>query len=167
MLERCKKVFSDMKRLEGLECWSLIAGAGTGSRVNISIGEKVLRERPLNGPYLSDVQNKYIGEFSIFLTECSWRVQSTSQVLCGADSPNVNAGKMLEGLNALVSQRVTKIHLDEISMDLKMEFEGGLSLFVFCNTLEVEDGSNYYFSGPNFSYEIRGYGEILEHQKNK
>ena len=153
--------FSEIQKLNKLECWSVIAGEGTGSHASLDFGKKIMRDRPLSNPNLSEDSKKYAGEYSILLEECSWTVESQEGVVCGSESPNHNDGEMVNGLKKLLGGRVYDIKLSRPSLDLHIEFDNGLTLKLFCITIaSEEDGDNYTVFTPTHIFTIKGRGTI-------
>lgn len=150
----------EIEKLNQLECWAIIAGEGTGSHVDLFFGQKIVRKKPLTNPYLSDVAKKFDSEFSLFVEECAWRVESGTEVLCGSMSENSNDGIMLNGLMALLNQKVSNVVFLTPSLDLKIEFKNGLKFILFCNTF-FDDEDNYSFFSPSNVFTAKGYGHMV------
>lgn len=145
---------ASLNRLVGQVCWGFAAGKGTGSVISLDIGEKVLRESPLKNPHLTAKQRKYKAEFDLFI-QCAWRLESKTQVICGAWDDNSEGGDMLEGLQRLVGQAINSIKVSKPAFDLAVNFNNGLVLRIFCeqtNQAEMED--NYSVFLPNTIYVV-------------
>ncbi|MCW8930254.1 MAG: hypothetical protein OQL19_08470 [Gammaproteobacteria bacterium] len=150
--------FSEIKKICNLECWSVISGEGSGSHVSLEFGEKVPRNKPLSNPNLSDLSKKYTGKYSIFIEECSWRLESHELIICGSSSPNNNEGIMVNGLDKLIGKKVVDINIAKLSLDIAITFNDDLKLILFCNTINIEDGDNYTFFTPQKNFTAQGYG---------
>ena len=154
---------AEIEKLEQLKCWSVIAGEGTGSHIELYFGKKILRKHPLKNPYLSKEVRKFDSEFSLFAEECSWRLESDREVICGSMSENDNDGVMLSGLMRLLNQKVHDVLVLTPSLDLKIEFNNNLRLVLFCNT--GSDDDNYSFSSLSNIFIVQGYGQMVVEKK--
>lgn len=157
---------SQVNKLIQRECWSVIAGEGSGSHVSIDFGEKLGRNKPLSNPNIPEISRKYYGEFSIYIEECAWRLESIETIICGSLSPNDNNGIIINGLNRLVGKKVEDVNIIRPALDLEIIFEDSLKLILFCNTLTIEDGDNYTLFFPERVYSVQGYG-VLDMQERQ
>ena len=55
-----------------MNCWSVIAGEGSGSIVTINFGDQVERPQILSNPNLSEEEKKFVGEWSIYTSGSYW-----------------------------------------------------------------------------------------------
>lgn len=143
-----------LAKLRHKPCWNVVAGPGTGSHVALDFGRRVPRRRPLRNPCLSTDQQMYQGEYSLLVT-CAWRLQGRKRVICSSTSSNHEAGPMQTALKRLIGTRVHGISLHGPALDMKISFDGGLALLVFCdqaNEKEAED--NYSFFSPSAVYTV-------------
>ena len=157
---------NELRKLEGLECWGVVAGEGTGTRVSLDFGQKISRKGSSNNPLLSEVLRHYTGEFSVFIRECAWRLES-DQTLCTWKSPNANDGEMIRCLQGLVGRCVTRVSVASPAFDLVIEFSGDLKLSLFCDCFdEKNDGSNYSFHNLNNIYVVRARSQLTRESKS-
>jgi len=129
---------TSMSQLINKECWGIIAGEGTGSFVNLEIGEKIRRNKELENPALETDVRQFEGQYSLSL-ECAWRLDSTEAVICGSSDDNSKGGKMLSGLKLLTGLRISRVNLSKPGLDLEIEFSKGLTLKVFCDQTNEND----------------------------
>lgn len=116
-------------RLIGKRCWSIIAGAGTGSMMSLAFGEKFRRERPLRNPTLSPEQRDFMGEFVIFVKESPWRVvNENNDTICDSGDDNAAGGPMLTGLQRLIGGSVVSINIANDAGGLNLLFSDGLCI---------------------------------------
>lgn len=156
-----RKVLSD---LVGAECWSVVAGAGTGSVILLQIGEKLPRDKVIPNPHLSEDARRFDGEFHLYV-EAVWRLDSHKGVVCGAWDDNRAGGPMLKGLSRLRGSIVESFDLEEVGMDLVFKFSNNLKLKIFCDQLnEADQGDNYTLGTQGDSY-IVGRRSILRWEK--
>ena len=150
---------SDLKLLEGQECWGIIAGAGAGSMIDLMIGRKIPRESPLPNDKLSRELRENDAEFCACLFYCSWRLYSAEGIICSAMwSSNVAGGPMLEGLSRITNQRIKSIDMTPDTCDLTIRFENGLTLDVFNDyPSQTDDTSSFWIDTPDASYGVRGF----------
>lgn len=140
--------------LIGKACWGITGGEGTGSVIGIDIGEKIVRKKPLKNEYLSKDQKAYQGEYDLFV-ECSWRIDSTEEVICGSKDAIDNLDAMVKGLNRLVGQKIVSVEASIPAYDLEICFDNDLKLKIFCDeTNESEGNDNYTIGTPNGNYII-------------
>ena len=154
-------------RLVGEECWSVIAGKGTGSHVSMKVGAKIPRERPLKNPTLTEDERNFEGEFELFVTEASWRVEDAESVLC--TDTDENTGKRYAHLKGLAGRKVTSASVVFPSFDLLLEFEGGLRFCVFStfanDSEEYSDYDNYIFFTQEATYSVDGRSEVSKEKQ--
>lgn len=149
----------EIGNIHGLECWAVVAGEGTGSHVELCFGGKTARLKPLTNPFLSDAAKKYDSEYSLFIEECAWRIESEKDVICGSMSENSNDGLMVNGLENILNQKVSVVVVSNPALDLKIEFGNGSRLTIFCNTFG-DDEDNYTFFSPQNVFTVKGYGRL-------
>jgi hypothetical protein len=141
-----------LQGLVGKPCWDFAAGPNTGSHVSFDFGRKLRIAKPLRIPG-SPVSIRYTGEIHLFVT-CSWRLDSEKEVLCGAEDDNTEEGPMRHGLRQLLDRRVSSVQLREPGLDLVLEFEGGLTLRVFCDEVRGDGDDNYTVFVPGCYYNV-------------
>jgi hypothetical protein len=137
------KLRSEFRKVIGKECWGIVAGAGTGSSMNVQIGNKILRTKPLDNTALAHDVRNFEAEYSIYI-ECVWRLDSDKGIICGAWDDNSKKGKMLQGLNHLLGNQITRIIILEPAYDLIIEFSNSFKLKVFCDQVNEKDGNDNY-----------------------
>ena len=86
--------------LKGKLCWSIVAGSGTGSVVNLGFGGKKKRREPLTNSKLTNEQRCFTPELELMIY-CAWRLLKSDVVLCGWRDSNELGGDMLNGLHLL------------------------------------------------------------------
>jgi len=144
-----------LDRLANEMCWGATAGEGTGSIVNLHIGKKIPRQIPLKNAHLSEDIRKYDSQLGL-LIECSWRLDSKSDVTCGWTDSNEEGGPMLSGLQQIVDQKVKRVVLSLPALDLAIEFANSMVLRVFCDRTDpTEDSGNYVLFLPEWTYAVR------------
>jgi hypothetical protein len=136
--------------LTGKKCWSFIGGPGTGSMISLDFGEKILRECPVRNSTLTEEQRNYTGEFHFFLQSCGWRIDDDAAVVCSSTTMNKLDGAFGNGLRLILNRRVEKIVVSHPGWDLRIEFEGGKVLTVFCDQANAEDEAD------NYSLHLKG-----------
>ena len=117
-----------LRRLDGLLCWYVNAGGAAGTSFSLALGEKVLRDKPLNNPGVNDDFRIYEGEFNLYVW-CSWRLEQES---CALSSSNQDPAQAADALKELTGSRLSSIEVDETTTDLKLLF-GNRVLRVFCD----------------------------------
>jgi hypothetical protein len=110
--------------------------------VSLHFGGKVPLKQRLENPKLMDALRTHEGEYVMFI-ECAWRIDERDQVVAGCWDDNADGGPMLSGLRRIVGQPVRSIEISG-ACDLTIAFEGDLSLRVFCDQTNEEDGGDNY-----------------------
>lgn len=121
-------------RLVGLECWGAAAGEGTAARFSLQLGQKFLLDRPIPNELLTQVVRENEAEFSLFVQDRPWRVQTADAVVASWVDDNANDGPMVAALDRLVGARVVQAELFPPALDLRLTFDNGLSLVVFADS---------------------------------
>lgn len=131
------------KSMAGKECWLIIAGAGTGSVVNLGFGDKKRRDRPVKNPCLSEDEKLFNPEYSIMIY-CAWRLSSSGVIICSWRDSNEAGGPMLSGLELLRGKKLCEIAIEPIGFDLTLHFEDGFCIQIFCDVTNDYDGDDNY-----------------------
>lgn len=163
-LNRFKQV---LHALNGLECWSITAGIGTGTVLLMSFGKRIPQKKPIDNSCLTEEQRNFEGEYKLFVTSF-WRIDSLSEVVRGCLDESEGyevGGPTLSALDRITNQIVTQVVCDEPSLDLKIKFENGLWLNVFCLEPHNEDSDryteNYHLADLTHTYCVL-HGSLLE-----
>ena len=122
-------------------CWSFIAGAGTGSMVSLAFGEKILRHKPLKNPTLTQEQRAFDGEFIVFIKEAPWRIlDENKSTICTSDDNNEVDGLMLSGLKILIGSPVSAISIthERFSISFKNRYS-----FIIRTPSKPDEDSDY------------------------
>lgn len=151
---------NELRRLAGLECWAVIAGAGSGSRVALDFGSKVERDKPLLNPTVADVSRFYKGEFSLFIEDCAWRLEQGGAIICSSKSDNRQGAELLHGVSLIVGNKLLRVAAIAPGWDLVMEFEGGFVLRTFSDCVTQDDGDNFTLYTPESVVSIGAKGEM-------
>jgi len=161
------QLLSELQKLQGLECWGVVAGEGTGSHVTLDFGRRIERARPLKNPKLPESQRQFKGEFGIFIQNCAWRLD-TNSVVCSSKSSNDNEGVMVRGLHALIGQHAVNATASLPAHDLTIEFSRTTRLRLFCDCYDQnEDGDNYSFHAPDQVFTANAGGLLTLDSKRK
>ena len=147
------KVLRDhLAKLVGQRCWTVIGGRGNGSRVTIDFGQMISKPP------------RYEREFLIFILGCSWRFEHSDKTVCTwRDSEKKIALRMrdCEGL------RILKINITGPSNDLRVEFDKGYSLFLFCDQSEDADPMENYSIRFHQEWFTVGPGKTIERETQR
>ena len=133
-----------LESLHGLECWSVIAGAGTGSVVSLGFGAQLPARRFSSNPKLTLEERQFEPEYSIYV-EAAWRLEDEEEVLV-TWSEAACGEAWLKELQKLRGLEVESTELGAVGLDLKIHFEGGLTYSVFCD--QGADDENYSLFTP-------------------
>jgi len=144
-------------RLVGKPCWSVVAGASTGSTVAIDIGDRVPRDAPLTNAHLSEDQKRYEAECIVFV-ECAWRLDRDGLIACGWQDFAEN-GDMPPRLRDLIGQEVETVEANRSGWDLILKLSGGLTLRLF-NDAGVRGDDAYSVFVPGSIVTVSGNGRL-------
>jgi hypothetical protein len=134
LAETFDKLQNALDLLVGQPCTRFAAGGSAGSTVLIDF-TSTSRPKP----------DKETDETRLsILAYCSWRLDSAHEVICGAWDDNSPGGTMLKGLQRLVGKRLISFVLEAPGLDVNLQFEGDLTLKIFCDQVnEVDCADNY------------------------
>ena len=124
--------------LTGLRCWGFVAGAGSGSTIELLLGKKVERDRFLTNPHLDEEVRRFEAEVSLFV-QCSWRLVSGGRIICTNLSVNTADGPMIDGLEGLKGKRV-------VSVDSSAELD---QIITFNNQMKLSLFNDHLSEGPD------------------
>ncbi len=152
MIQEFKKL---IERFKGLECWSSLAGEGTGSIFTLGFGKKIPRERPIRNPHLTSDQQNYDKEYAIMVWS-SWNLYKETLFVCDSDTPNDNDGQMVVGLKQLVGKKIKEITLKDNTFDLEIEFDSSHRLTILSDGYDLygDDADNYVLFFPRFTLSV-------------
>jgi hypothetical protein len=134
--------------VRGRECWSVIGGAGSGSIISLRFGEKIRSKQPLHNPELSFEERIFEGERSL-IVYCDWRLEAESGLLGSSQSVTEDGELDLSPFHDVKNRIVANIGFTSRLNDLRIEFDNGIVLSVFCD-LPLGDAadSNYVMFNP-------------------
>ena len=155
-----------LNSLVGQKCWSVIAGAGTGSTLHVFFGAQILRARPIRNRWLTEAERTHEGEFSLFV-ECAWRLERGNTMVCGSTDDERNDGPMVQGLAQLVGRTIEGVTLNTPVPDLTVGFDDSLRLVVFCDQTNVEAGYDNYSVRARDTIIIVGSRGVLQLEQRK
>lgn len=135
---------TELLNLIGLECWGVVGGSGTGSVIQIDVGEKVLRERPLKNKTVSEVVRLYNSKIG-FRIECPWRIENEKEVFCASHHSNEEDGPYEYGFNKIRGQIITGVELTKPAYDLCIKFANNASIRVHCSLIGMDQLECYSF----------------------
>lgn len=141
-MEYKEQLKNALDRFVDRRCIGHVAGGSAGSHMSLEFEPRVQRSHPLRNPALSEERQSTEASHTIFIL-CSWRLDSETEVICGAWDDNADDGLMLKGLDQLVGQRLTSFDLTTPGLDLELRF-GKLSLKIFCDNVNETDGRDNY-----------------------
>jgi hypothetical protein len=146
----------ELAMLEGLKCWGVIAGTGSGSMVTIELGGRVRRGASVKNENISDELRNYCGEFCVFVEGCAWRVEDNATIVCGW---NDDEATIREKMDCLVGCKLTKAELSGWALDLTLSFDERYFLRLFCDrTAGTLD--NYSIRFPSGWYSVRSKSKL-------
>jgi hypothetical protein len=151
------QVARQIKQFVGLQCWGVVAGAGTGSMATFDFGGRVAIKPPLANPHLTQELTTFQGEYGLFLEECHWQLESNSGILCTSDDSEIAIGQKL--VAKLRGKRLSSGSVTDPSLDLDLFFEGGLRLCVLCQQTH-RDTRNYSIRSPSGWITVGASGQV-------
>lgn len=133
-----------LSELVGKECWSVIAGPGTGSMVTLAFGEKIRRTRPIKNPSLSEEQRQFEGEFVVFIKDAYWCLYQCGQQLCTSNESNEIDGPLLSGLRQLVGKPIISASVIDNRGAFELANDNGFCLKISCTNDRAENYSLHH-----------------------
>ncbi|NGZ87199.1 hypothetical protein [Duganella aceris] len=143
----------EISNLDGEECWGVTGGSGTGSVISLDIGKKTARAKPVRNAHLTELVRCYESAYSLLLY-CPWRMESKSKVLSGSHMSNENDGPMVRGLEFIRGKKIETVTCARPAFDLRIEFEGELSLVIHCSLIGMDADECYVFKGKLGWYSV-------------
>lgn len=141
----------ELAKLQGLECWGVIAGTGSGSMITIELGRRIQRDAPVKNDNISEELRNYCGEYCVFVEGCAWRLEDNETIVCGWGEEGAT---IREKMRCLVGCKLTKVELSNWAFDLTLSFNDRYLLRLFCDqTAGTLD--NYSIRFPSGWYSVR------------
>ncbi len=163
--EMIEEMKTALHRLVGEECWSSVAGEGTGSIFSLKFGEQFKSYNPVSNPHLRKHQREYDSHLGLMVWS-SWCLSKNGTEICDSESDNHNNGPMVAGLKRLEGNKIREIECENPAEQICLCFEDGYELDVFCNGFELygEDGSNYVVFLSGVTYWVTTDGSISKNE---
>ena len=145
----------------GQECWSCVAGSGTGSIFSLNFGNRIPRAEALKNPHLTEEERNFDSEISIMVWS-SWKLEHQGNAICDSGSDNSNDGPLVLGLNQLKGKKIDTIHAETPTDQIGLLFEGGFDLKIFCDGFQTYggDSENFIIFLPDAIYSVTTNGNI-------
>ena len=153
--QRITEFEAALKRMVGQPCWSVLI-SGVGSLVSFNIGEKIKRQQPmLHYEFkISDEERFYRGEFILYIEDCPWRIETADKVLATWLDESTPDGAIDTAARQLIGHSVESVELACPGLDLVVKFDGGLTLRVFPDQIDADEGDNYSLSVADKTYVV-------------
>lgn len=150
-----------LKRFVTQPCWRVGTSAATGSHFNLNLGGKLRRIAPLKNPHVSEEVRQFTGEFGLHVYGAAWRVQTSDKVVGSWRDPGPSDGPMGQALKCLVGKRVTAASVEVPALDLVLDFDDDLTLWVFSDGTARMDDTDYTVFTPRTSFTVGMGGELV------
>lgn len=124
-------------------CVSYDTGPPQSVMLDLQFGRPGEARGPRLGAGAAGPGEREAGDVSLFVS-CAWRVQTTSEVLCGCWDDKEEGGQMRAGLERILGQPVRRALAVPPAWDLALELENGVVLRVFCDQTNDEEGADNY-----------------------
>jgi hypothetical protein len=135
-------------------------GPSAGSWFALDFGEKLEREAPVDNDKLRAKQQRFIGEYSIWIRMTGWRLYLDKKCLCHCNDSNANDGPMIMGLQQLEGKKLLHFASGKSPAELKLDFSEGYQL-VLCDWEGVNpEYEAYTLFGNQQAVTVRMNGEI-------
>jgi hypothetical protein len=118
--------------LLGQEVWFVNSGGAAGSSFSLSLGRRILRDKPLQNPSVADEFQRNSGEFCLYVWS-TWRLLLGDSI-ASSDQDAEEAKPLLE---TLVGKTVTSAEVTGRCFDLQLLI-GEAQLDVFCDHVPPE-----------------------------
>ena len=151
-------------QLQGQMCWGTSIGPRLGTVISIYFGRKTAKNKiPGNTNSLYEIRDQNLIHF---LIECVWRIDSKTNIICGAYDGKSKDGRMENGLRELYGQEVISVNFTEPAFDLELGFANGLILRVFCSaTSKEDDADNYNLYMDNGIISVERNSRLRRHER--
>jgi len=145
--------------VRGQRCWSVIGGAGSGSVISLQFGIKVPLSKWSKNPTLSPEERRFEGE-RILTIYCDWRLEAVEIICSSQDADGTSID--LRALESIKNCVVSEISFTSRQHDLRVEFDNGMSLAVFCDLPVGEvESPNVVMLNPTSAISIDSRGRLL------
>jgi len=143
--------------LVGKLCWGIVAGHGTGSAVDLFLGNKLPRKHVSANKSLDQEIRENDPEFNIFI-HCSWRLVSEHGIICSSSwSSQVNGLAVEDGLAQLKSLKVVSVDLNSKMLDLSIVFENQITMSIFNDYVgDGDEDDSYWINSPEACFSVNG-----------
>ena len=165
MSDSSSEIIAELETIKGSPVWAAVAGPGTGSMVNLHIGQKIRLEKPVNNPNISQVAREFEGEWEVFIENAGWRLDNATGVLCSSKSDNSSSGEMVEGLNQVLGACIDNIEMNFPGADLKLTFSNGMRLSIFSDCMDDSDGDNFTLFSQTEIYTVKPKGRVIKDER--
>ena len=128
-----------IEKLVGQTVWHVSAGGVSWPSLELALGERVRRAKPLASMRQPEEYRTYRGSFELMIV-CAWRLQRGAEVRLGSRGDEYG----IEHLDALVGARVVGVICDG--------FDSGDELIVFADRSSFME--NWTLSTPDGSLEV-------------
>lgn len=150
-----------LQKLVGLECWSVVGGKPHSTLATFDFGQKIARKHPLHYRQLSKEQRSFYGERSLVTCFCPWRVETPDTVIGSWTEQGDNGAPLVNPLENLIGLTVERVELTRPALDLTLTFSNDLTLRLFCDqTNEQDGGDNYIYFAPDRSYSVELHSKL-------
>jgi len=155
----------NLNDLVGQKCWSVLISSGLDNSVTISMGDKIIRSKPLDAPNLTGDQKHFIGNYELVIADCTWRLDSPNSIVTSwSDEDDAKR----EAMKYLVGESITAWDITWPGLDLTLHFEHTLSLRLFCDQTDPTDsGENYALLVPDYLFNVGVRSELSLYERPK
>lgn len=148
-----------LHNLAGKPCWNVQAGS-VGSMASLHIGDKIPLDKPLPYPNtsLTPDEHKFRGEYVLYVEDCPWRIEDTESVLITwLESGSTITAQM----KSLAGRTVDRVEVTRPGMDLALHFSGGITLRIFPDQANPDEGDNYSLALHDKTYIVSARSTVL------
>lgn len=139
--------------------WMVIGGGRVqGTVVELGFGGRIPRSPSIPNPKLPEEYRDFNAEFGLMIY-CAWRVESGDEILAGCYETTEEGACDVSPVESLIGRTVVHAKVSQPGFDLKIEFNDGRRIALFCDQTE-EDEANYSFFVDDLVYSVVGKGVI-------
>jgi len=149
-------IYKFFKQLYGLKIRNI--KQGHGSFVEMDFGDKDI--------FISIKTNKGVeklkrGEWHLWITMCSWRIDEKSMPLAGCEDSRKTIEKALKKIE---NKKLINIDVLSNAYDMKLEFENSITFFLFSiYTEKSSEAEQWMLFTPDKKVLLAGPGKILQY----
>ena len=158
MKQNRKMAYNLLNKIVGLKARNV--KQGHGSFISLEFGKDIEYESIIKGK--KEIKKR--GEWYLWVTMCSWRIDERSFPLAGCEDSRDTIKKALKQLE---NKKLTNIEILSNAFDMKLEFNNSINFFLFSIYTEKEsDVEHWILFTPDRKSLIAGPSTMLKYENS-